>query len=71
MSPSSRASSEPRTPRSSSVSPRPEQVTENLTAVGTPLTDDELAFVRDTLGRLQQNLDAHSEVFLDEKEAGR
>ncbi|CAM5606145.1 aldo/keto reductase [Streptomyces diastaticus subsp. diastaticus] len=50
---------------------RPEQVEANLTAVGTPLTDDELAFVRATLGRLQQNLDANSEVFLDEKEAGR
>ncbi|TKS96082.1 aldo/keto reductase [Streptomyces lasalocidi] len=49
----------------------PEQVKANLTAVGTPLTDDELAFVRDTLSRLQQNLDAHSEVFLDEKDAGR
>ncbi|MFE9359584.1 aldo/keto reductase [Streptomyces olivaceoviridis] len=50
---------------------RPEQVTENLTAVGTPLTINELAFVRDTLGRLQRNLDAHSEVFLDEKGTGR
>ncbi|MFD4210674.1 hypothetical protein ACFWRG_32400, partial [Micromonospora tulbaghiae] len=50
---------------------RPEQVTENLTAVGTPLTGDELAFALDTLGRLQKTLDAHSEVFLDEKEAGR
>ncbi|MFI6112833.1 aldo/keto reductase [Kitasatospora sp. NPDC051164] len=50
---------------------RPEQVKANLTAVGTPLTDDELAFVRDTLGRLQKTLDAHSEVFLDEKETGR
>ncbi|MER6687334.1 aldo/keto reductase [Streptomyces olivaceoviridis] len=50
---------------------RPEQVTENLTAVGTPLTINELAFVRDTLGRLQRNLDAHSEVFLDEKGSGR
>lgn len=50
---------------------RPEQVTENLTAVGTPLTAAELAFVRDTLHRLQRNLDAHSEVFLDEKGADR
>ncbi|MEU3290651.1 hypothetical protein [Streptomyces longwoodensis] len=49
----------------------PEQVTANLTAVGTPLTDDELAFVRATLSRLQQNLDAHSDVFLDEKDADR
>ncbi|WP_435057712.1 aldo/keto reductase [Streptomyces sp. bgisy060] len=50
---------------------RPEQVTENLTAVGTPLTADELTFVRVTLGRLQQNLDTAGEVFLDEKGAGR
>ncbi|MEU7028897.1 aldo/keto reductase [Streptomyces sp. NPDC046275] len=50
---------------------RPEQVTENLTAAGTPLTVDELAFVQGTLGRLQKALDAHSEVFLDEKGAGR
>ncbi|MDN3260830.1 aldo/keto reductase [Streptomyces sp. CSDS2] len=50
---------------------RPEQITENLTAAGAPLTDEELAFVRATLGRLQQNLDAHSEVFLDEKGPGR
>ncbi|MFD7899002.1 aldo/keto reductase [Streptomyces sp. NPDC059743] len=50
---------------------RPEQVTENLAAVETPLTDDELNFARTTLGRLQQNLDAHSEVFLDEKDARR
>ncbi|MFF8617943.1 aldo/keto reductase [Streptomyces sp. NPDC015350] len=50
---------------------RPEQVAENLTAIGTPLTADELTFVRDALGRLQRNLDTHSEVFLDEKGTGR
>ncbi|WP_308014008.1 aldo/keto reductase [Streptantibioticus parmotrematis] len=50
---------------------RPEQVTANLTAIGTPLTDDELGFVRETLGRLQRTLDAHSEVFLDEKGTGQ
>ncbi|MFI1727560.1 aldo/keto reductase [Streptomyces sp. NPDC020489] len=50
---------------------RPEQVTENLTAVGTPLTADELTFVSGSLGRLQQNLDAAGEVFLDEKGASR
>lgn len=50
---------------------RPEQITENLTSVGIPLTADELGFVRDILSRLQQRLDAHSEVFLDEKDGGR
>lgn len=50
---------------------RPEQIAENLTAVGDPLTGEELTFVRDTLGRLQQELDAHSEVFLDEKSSGQ
>ncbi|MGW1411800.1 hypothetical protein [Streptomyces sp. NPDC002403] len=50
---------------------RPEQIRENLTAVGTPLTGDELGFVRDTLGRLQEDLDARGEVFLDEKGATR
>ncbi|WP_268256276.1 aldo/keto reductase [Streptomyces minutiscleroticus] len=50
---------------------RPEQITENLTSAGIPLTADELGFVRDILSRLQQRLDAHSEVFLDEKDGGR
>ncbi|MFI5986959.1 aldo/keto reductase [Streptomyces sp. NPDC051555] len=50
---------------------RPEQIRENLNAIGTPLTEAELGYVRDTLGRLQQNLDARGEVFLDEKGATR
>ncbi|WP_328915481.1 MULTISPECIES: aldo/keto reductase [unclassified Streptomyces] len=45
----------------------PKQVTQNLTAVGTPLTDEELDFIRSALGRLQRRLDAIGEVFLDEK----
>lgn len=50
---------------------RPEQIAENLSAVGEELTDDDLAFVHETLGRLQHRLDEHSEVFLDEKGDGR
>ncbi|WNI18052.1 aldo/keto reductase [Actinacidiphila sp. ITFR-21] len=46
---------------------RPEQVAENLTATGDPLSADDLAFIRRTAGRLQQALDSRSEVFLDEK----
>lgn len=46
----------------------PEQVTENLAAVGAPLSADDLAFIRETTGQLQQQLDAAGEVFLDEKE---
>ncbi|MDT0307294.1 aldo/keto reductase [Streptomyces sp. DSM 44917] len=46
----------------------PEQVTQNLTATGTPLTPEDLAFLRTTALRLQQRLDATGEVFLDEKE---
>lgn len=49
----------------------PEQVTENLTAVGEPLMDEDLTFIRDTVGRLQRALDAAGDVFLDEKEAQR
>lgn len=50
---------------------QPEQIAQNLTVVGYPLTDDEFSFVRDTPGRLQQALDARREVFLNEKGAGR
>lgn len=50
---------------------RPEQIAENLTAVGQELTADDIAFVRETLGRLQRTLDQHGEVFLDEKGASR
>jgi len=50
---------------------RPEQVTENLSAVGDPLGTDDLDFVRATAGALQRDLDAAGEVFLDEKEATR
>ncbi|HEY8985335.1 MAG TPA: aldo/keto reductase [Streptomyces sp.] len=45
----------------------PEQVTENLTATGDPLTSEDIAFVRETAGHLQQRLDAAGDVFLDEK----
>ncbi|ETA00831.1 putative oxidoreductase, aryl-alcohol dehydrogenase like protein [Frankia casuarinae] len=44
----------------------PDQVRENLTALDTPLSGDDLSFVRATLGQLQQDLDAAGEVFLDE-----
>ncbi|MGW2232348.1 aldo/keto reductase, partial [Streptomyces formicae] len=46
----------------------PEQVSQNLTAVGEPLSAEDIDFVRQTAGRLQQQLDAAGEVFLDEKE---
>ncbi|MEY9840524.1 aldo/keto reductase [Streptacidiphilus sp. EB103A] len=45
------------------------QVTANLRAVGSPLTGEDLAFVRDSARRLQLALDAIGEVFLDEKES--
>ncbi|MGI8452070.1 MAG: aldo/keto reductase [Streptosporangiaceae bacterium] len=46
----------------------PEQVTQNLTPPAHPLTEDDLAFIRDTAGSIQQGLDAAGEVFLDELE---
>jgi methylglyoxal reductase len=49
----------------------PEQVRENLTAVGAPLSPEDIAFIRETAGRLQHELDAAGEVFLDETEAPR
>lgn len=50
---------------------RPEQVRENLAAVGEPLSPEDIAFIRETAGRIQQELDAAGEVFLDETEAPR
>lgn len=50
---------------------RPEQVAENLSVVGDPLSADDLDFVRAKAGALQRDLDAAGEVFLDEKEAKR
>ncbi|MEV6424729.1 aldo/keto reductase [Streptomyces sp. NPDC051662] len=47
----------------------PEQVTQNLTTPGKPLNREDIAFVRETAGHLQQRLDAAGEVFLDEKDA--
>lgn len=49
----------------------PEQVRENLAAVGGPLSADDIAFIREAAGRLQRELDAAGEVFLDETEAPR
>jgi methylglyoxal reductase len=49
----------------------PEQVTQNLAPPAHPLTDDDLAFIRDTVGSIQQRLDAAGEVFLDELETAR
>lgn len=45
---------------------RADQIQQNLTCLGDPLTDDDLAFVRETGARLQRELDATGEVFLDE-----
>lgn len=47
----------------------PEQVTQNLTAPSHPLTKGELGFIRYTVGRIQRQLDAAGEVFLDELQA--
>ena len=44
----------------------PEQVETNLTCLGDPLTDEELAFVREVGTRLRERLDAQGEVFIDE-----
>jgi aryl-alcohol dehydrogenase-like predicted oxidoreductase len=49
----------------------PEQVTQNLTSPVHPLTEDDLAFIRDAAGSIQQRLDAAGEVFLDELETAR
>jgi methylglyoxal reductase len=49
----------------------PQQVTQNLTCVERPLTAQDLEFVRAAAGRLQQQLDAAGEVFLDEKGQAR
>ena len=46
----------------------PEQVRQNLTQPAHPLTRADLAFIQDTASRLQQQLDAAGEVFLDEAE---
>ncbi|GAA4994355.1 NADH-dependent methylglyoxal reductase [Yinghuangia aomiensis] len=43
-----------------------EHVEQNLTCLGEPLTEDELAFVRAVGARLQHELDSSGEVFLDE-----
>lgn len=47
----------------------PEQVAQNLNAIGEPLSPQDIAYVRETIRRLQQRLDAAGEVFLDEKDA--
>ena len=49
----------------------PGQVRQNLTPPTRPLTDDDLAFIRTTAGRIQQRLDAAGEVFLDEQPAAQ
>ncbi|MFI0742770.1 aldo/keto reductase [Streptomyces sp. NPDC021100] len=46
---------------------RPEQISTNLKAAAEPLSPEDIAFVREAAGRLQQQLDAAGEVFLDEK----
>lgn len=48
----------------------PEQVRANLAPPAHPLTDDGLAFIRDTAGAVQQRLDEAGEVFLDELPTG-
>lgn len=49
----------------------PSQVRENLAAVEEPLSLEDIAFVRETTGKLQRELDAAGEFFLDETEAPR
>lgn len=51
----------------------PEQVRQNLAppAHPHPLTDDDLAFIRDTVGAIQRWLDTAGEVFFDEAETAR
>ncbi len=49
----------------------PEQVKQNLTPPAHILTDNDLAFIRDTVGAIQQRLDAAGEVFLDELPAAQ
>ncbi len=49
----------------------PEQITQNLAPPAHPLTGDDLAFIRDTMGGIQQRLDAAGEVFLDELESAQ
>jgi methylglyoxal reductase len=49
----------------------PQQVRQNLTPPTHPLTDDDLTFIRDTVGAIQQRLDAAGEVFLDELPAAQ
>lgn len=44
----------------------PGQVTQNLTPPARPLTSDDLDFIRQTAGRIQEQLDTAGEVFLDE-----
>ena len=44
----------------------PEQVTQNLTPPARSLTSDDFDFIRQTAGRIQHQLDAAGEVFLDE-----
>lgn len=44
----------------------PRQVTQNLAMPASPLTSDDLNFIRETAGRIQQQLDQAGEVFLDE-----
>lgn len=49
----------------------PEQVRANLAPPAHPLTEDDLAFIRDTAGAIQQRLDEAGEVFLDELPAAQ
>jgi len=44
----------------------PEQVEMDLSCLGVPLTDEELAFAQEVMGRLRDRLDATGEVFTDE-----
>ncbi len=44
----------------------PEQAAQNLTPPSRPLTSDDLDFIRQATGSIQQQLDAAGEVFLDE-----
>jgi methylglyoxal reductase len=49
----------------------PGQVTQNLALPSPPLTSDDLDLIRETAGRVQQQLDLAGEVFTDEASEAR
>ncbi|MBV9139672.1 MAG: hypothetical protein JO115_01900 [Pseudonocardiales bacterium] len=49
----------------------PEQIEMNLTCLGQPPAGEELAVAREIMGRVQAQLDASGEVFVDEHRTQR